>query len=222
MTPKTFAVQRLPKPSAPEHHDFNEAPGNPFTFEMEIPEWLMESLGAGPKTGSFVNHSVLDFSSSVWRRLLSLCLCTLLGFLRLKQTILNSIQLIGSPTIIEQFQWETYGLILKVSEKRDLYNLILFQMANPPDPYLSLQKSHPAGLFSLVRIIPKKTRFGLPHSCWCNLWIGSLLYRHLRMRLKGAVHPSFGHDSAVDAMKSTHQQIGSFEAQANNSDTGYS
>ena len=75
MTPKTCAVQRLPKPSAPEHHDFNEAPGNPFTFEMEIPEWLMESLGAGPKTGSFVNHSVLDFSSSVWRRLLSLCLC---------------------------------------------------------------------------------------------------------------------------------------------------
>ena len=65
MTPKTFAVQRLPKPSAPEHHDFNEAPGNPFTFEMEIPEWLMESLGAGPKTGSFVNHSVLDFSFSV-------------------------------------------------------------------------------------------------------------------------------------------------------------
>ena len=49
MTPTTFAVQRLPKPSAPEHHDFNEAPGNPFTFEMEIPEWLMESLGAGPR-----------------------------------------------------------------------------------------------------------------------------------------------------------------------------
>lgn len=27
------------------------------------------------------------------------------------------------------------------------------------------------------------------------------------MRLKGAVHPSFGHDSAVDAMKSTTSKL---------------
>lgn len=60
-----FAVQRLPKQSAPHHdpyHDYNEAPGNPFSFEMELPNWLMEALGAGPKTGSDVNNSVLDFS----------------------------------------------------------------------------------------------------------------------------------------------------------------
>eukprot|EP00490_Sorites_sp_Unknown_P003114 CAMPEP_0114663020 /NCGR_PEP_ID=MMETSP0191-20121206/26095_1 /TAXON_ID=126664 /ORGANISM="Sorites sp." /LENGTH=104 /DNA_ID=CAMNT_0001901155 /DNA_START=1 /DNA_END=315 /DNA_ORIENTATION=+ len=55
-----FAVQRLPKKS--EHHDFNEAPGHPFTFEMELPDWLTEALGAGPKTSSDVNNSVLDFS----------------------------------------------------------------------------------------------------------------------------------------------------------------
>jgi hypothetical protein len=64
-----FAVQRLPKQSAPHHdpyHDYNEAPGNPFSFEMELPNWLMEALGAGPKTGSDVNNSVLDFSSSTF------------------------------------------------------------------------------------------------------------------------------------------------------------
>ena len=59
--PYDFAVQRLPKQSVP-HHDYNEAPGNPFSFEMELPDWLMEALGAGPKTGSDVNNSVLDFS----------------------------------------------------------------------------------------------------------------------------------------------------------------
>ena len=72
-----FAVQRLPKQSAPHHdphHDYNEGPGNPFSFEMELPNWLMEALGAGPKTGSDVNNSVLDFSSSTFA-VLFLCSC---------------------------------------------------------------------------------------------------------------------------------------------------
>ena len=73
-----FAVQRLPKQSAPHHdpyHDYNEAPGNPFSFEMELPNWLMEALGAGPKTGSDVNNSVLDFSSSTFAVFFFLCSC---------------------------------------------------------------------------------------------------------------------------------------------------
>ena len=58
VTTTNFAVQRLPKPRP----EFNEGPGSPFTFQMEMPDWLMEALGAGPKTGSDVNNSVLDFS----------------------------------------------------------------------------------------------------------------------------------------------------------------
>eukprot|EP00438_Fugacium_kawagutii_P031292 Skav218664 [mRNA] locus=scaffold365:872736:873119:- [translate_table: standard] len=59
-----FAVQRLPKESVP-HHDFNEAPGHPFTFEMELPDWLMGALGAGPKGSADVNNSILDFSLDI-------------------------------------------------------------------------------------------------------------------------------------------------------------
>lgn len=44
-----FAVQRLPKKQPAE---FNERPGNAFSFEMEVPDWLMHALGADPKSGS--------------------------------------------------------------------------------------------------------------------------------------------------------------------------
>lgn len=50
----TFTGQPLPKPG------FNEAPGHPFDFPMEMPDWLMGALGANEKTGP--NNSVLDFS----------------------------------------------------------------------------------------------------------------------------------------------------------------
>jgi len=52
-------------------------------------------------------------------------------------------------------------------------------------------------------------------------WLSSLQASSDEIEGRHRSPPFFGHDSAVDAMKST-LQIGSFEAQTNNSDTGYS
>ncbi|CAE7244497.1 unnamed protein product [Symbiodinium natans] len=67
-----FSVPRLPRQKrgvwtlsqqAETHEPFNEEPGKPFSFfEMELPDWLMPSLGADVKTDSWENHSILDFS----------------------------------------------------------------------------------------------------------------------------------------------------------------
>lgn len=92
-------------------------------------------------------------------------------------------------------------------------------MANPP--FLSFLLTKKVILLDCLVLYVSPQKRGLDYHILAGAIFGLALFFTGIFGWDWRAPPFFGHDSAVDTMKST-LQIGSFEAQTNNSDTGYS